>query len=375
MSQSRVARFLCACIGADQLRRPLHIVQPNPLAPLDPEADVDVPWRFLLLVRIWHCAAVQAVILLVYRLWLALRGGPRPVRFVLLAMPRSGSTAIVHALNGHPSIACAGEILNPLYRVYGDVSPPASRFRRALHIDAILSGLTAALGIGTPAPASAVGFKVLDEQLVLHAYASRESEASLCELRRGCSVLSGDPAPRVILLARQDLGQAYASRKRAHRSGVWYDDSGVQQDETKEESAEESGDEEDALEYAAWTRSVWRDLEEEMAAQSVDALRVYFEDFLRCPETALCRIVHHLGLTPPEPGVLAAMAALAGRSAPTTRTRRRAEAVPLARRECRGSPLGCMDFAFLTNALPATPSDASVRSAGARVRAACSSSC
>ena len=105
---------------------------------------------------------------------LTCKRAPHPVRFCILAMPRSGSTALVHALNGHARMRCAGEILNPLYRVYGDISH-ARGWRRALHMRSLLSWHALAVrcrcgpwwGRRARGGHVAVGFKVLDEQLGL----------------------------------------------------------------------------------------------------------------------------------------------------------------------------------------------------------------
>ena len=354
--------LLCTAINAHGLRRPMHIIQPKPSAAL-PNAPVHVPRLFLLFTRLWHALFAQLGLVLLWRIWCNLTvSHPRPVRFVLLAMPRSGSTALVHALNGHPQVACAGEILNPLYRVYGDVSRRSHHWRCAVHADAILAGLAACLALrslagrggtrddGNYTPeeavlggdsASAVGFKVLDEQLDL-----RSDGTSLCGLCEECGRLSGDPPPLVVLLARRDLGRAYASRQRAHLTGVWYDDSrasaraaeavaAVAEEEVEagdEQEGDEEGDEEgvsgeenlledeeleEALRYAESTRAFWRAVEVDLLQRRCRTLRLYYEDFATSPESVLRRLTAFLGMPSLPPRVLGTMLHHASQSAPS----------------------------------------------------------
>ena len=166
MAIAGVGNFLATLAGMHALRRPLHIIQPRAAASRAADDPVHVPRRFLLFAQLWHSLPVQAALTILC--WCCAHR--KSTRFVILAMPRSGSTALVHALNGHPRVACAGEILNPGYRVYGDVSPPAPGWRRALHIDAILSALAARLLCLGAGRAVCVGFKALDEQLCFQGY-------------------------------------------------------------------------------------------------------------------------------------------------------------------------------------------------------------
>ena len=339
-----IARAFDAVTGAGCLARPLHIVQPR--APgASPSDPVDVPRRFLLFARVWHSVYAQVALTLLYRLLRPFLT-TEPVSFVLFAMPRSGSTALVHALNGHPRVACAGEILNPHYRVYGDVSPPSHAWRRALHIDAILVWLAAWLRLRAcysdddeardpqaesrrwswqSAAVSATGFKVLDEQLH-QGYGS-----SLCALRDACRLLSGaSRKPRVVLLARRDLGKAFASRCRAHASGVWYDESGERAQATAKADAgvaegvaatsEDMLEEtlEEALDYAEWTRAYWHAVETEMLSQQLPVLRLYHEQLEADPEGALRRLASYLDLPSPAPAVLTRQLDRMARSRPAS---------------------------------------------------------
>jgi hypothetical protein len=77
-------------------------------------------------------------------------------RFVLFASARSGSTLLTLVLDAHRSVECAGEVLNPRYLVYGDMTETSSA-RLALHAQAVL-----------PAAGPATrGVKVLTEQLAI----------------------------------------------------------------------------------------------------------------------------------------------------------------------------------------------------------------
>ena len=289
------------------LRRPLHIIQPNaPGSPAD--APVHVPNFVLLLTSIWHSIVAQLLIII---LWCCLRLFSRPTtRFILYAMPRSGSTALVHALNGNPAIVVAGEILNPSYRVYGDVSL-ASDWRRNLHLDGLLAGLASWLVLRRDGRRgqAAVGFKLLDEQLDLHG-------TRLSALRDGCSLLSGEAAPRVVLLARHNLSKAFTSRCTAHRTGVWYQNRSLSPIEAAPSPAP-TEDETELQAYAEWTKEHWAAIEEDLAAHGVPALRLYYEDLGHAPEDALRRVVAFLGLPPPSTSELTSMVARVNESEPT----------------------------------------------------------
>ena len=313
MALAGVGNLLASLAGMHALRRPLHIIQPRAAASRAADDPVHVPRRFLLFAQLWHSLPVQAALTILC--WCCAHR--KSTRFVILAMPRSGSTALVHALNGHPRVACAGEILNPGYRVYGDVSPPAPGWRRALHIDAILSALAARLLCLGAGRAVCVGFKALDEQLCFQGYG-----ASLRALCRGCALLSGGAPPRVILLARRDLRAAFASRLRAHRTGVWYQDGAERAaacapDADAPAAAGAGCEAAAAREYAAWTCDVWRNLERELRAPpAVPTLRLYHEDWAAQPEHVLREVAAFLGLPPLSPSELEPMLRRAAESAP-----------------------------------------------------------
>ncbi len=294
--------------------RPLHIVQPNPPG-APPDSPVDVPPLFVLFAWVWHSLPVQFAATLARR---AL-ARPREQRFVILAMPRSGSTALVHALNGHARVACAGEILNRHYRVYGDVSDAPS-WRRALHCAALLGAHAALVPRAGP---TAVGFKALDEQVVAGSGAVR----ALVD-----SVSRGRPA-RVILLTRRDLRAGFVSLTRAHRTGVWY------QSATGEAASAEAApggeaapaeaapgeaapaaaaDAAELREHCEWTRAAWREIEMVELAAHDDrccVLRLYHEELCAEPARVLRRVVDFLGV----PSTDADIAAMLRRAAVSRR--------------------------------------------------------
>ena len=96
----------------------------------------------------------------------ALRSPPR--RFVLLAAPRTGSTLLLGLLRAHPAVHAMGEILNPAFGYFGDVTR-CSAARQGAHVRALL-GWSAALPAGMPngglrRGVVAVGAKVFGEHL------------------------------------------------------------------------------------------------------------------------------------------------------------------------------------------------------------------
>jgi hypothetical protein len=128
---------------------------------------------------------------------------PRACRFVVLAVPRTGSWNLVEMLRSHPNIAANGELLNPDDRGWwtrrdglselellrlGFSEDPRRRKREVL----------------------AVGIKVLDVQV-------GQGSAHRGLLDR----LAEDGELRVIILRRRNLAEALRSQMQAEQTGRW----------------------------------------------------------------------------------------------------------------------------------------------------------
>ncbi len=142
--------------------------------------------------------------------------------FVIVCTPRSGSTLLVEALDAHPQIVCKGEILNPLYEVYGDVrSKPWWRVK--LHWLAMFTPplfpllyQTMCCGWGSRANvAVAIGAKMF------HVHAGPDV------LQCGATVSSLLKAlphhhPLLVLLYRRCMLSSYLSLCRAFETDSWF---------------------------------------------------------------------------------------------------------------------------------------------------------
>ena len=114
-----------------------------------PPAQTPLPVWQRLWISLSTSAIFQLLLVLLDSVSSALRGGAcararardgagagaAPARFAVLSAPRSGSTLLVSLLNAHPSICCAGEVLNARFEHYGNVEGSPC-WRQRLHVRA-----------------------------------------------------------------------------------------------------------------------------------------------------------------------------------------------------------------------------------------------
>jgi hypothetical protein len=196
-------------------------------------------------VRAWllTCAVVQAALLALHVacacvLRCCCGGGEEPRRFVLLSAPRTGSTLLIGLLRAHPAVHAMGEILNPAFGHFGDVTR-CSAARQGAHVRALL-GWSAALPAGMPngglrRGVVAVGAKVFGEHLeacgmeLRSLLAHVEAAAAAAAAGGGSSGGPGTggggaavrPATVVVVLYRRCLLDAFVSLQRAFATEQW----------------------------------------------------------------------------------------------------------------------------------------------------------
>lgn len=124
-------------------------------------------------------------------------------RFVLLAVPRSGSTFVKRALYHHPDVAMYGEIFNSSVSARSDVNgvhwdgeENTMKFARTHIFDA-------------PGPEIAAGFKLFRSQV------RKQGVAQIWK------ALRKNPDIRVIRLERENAFASYVSEARARQTGHW----------------------------------------------------------------------------------------------------------------------------------------------------------
>lgn len=126
--------------------------------------------------------------------------------FMLLCAPRCGSTLLVEALEAHPEVSCRGEVLNPEYEVYGDVTLRGWWRVRAHWL---------AMFAGAEASAHSVGVKMFCSHTA--------------ELACGATVaMLLDALPRrpvLLVLHRRCMLSSYLSLCRAFETDVWFESS------------------------------------------------------------------------------------------------------------------------------------------------------
>ena len=167
-------------------------------------------------------ALLQALVLLVHGLLRRCcchgcrRGGTssggedlRP--FVIICSPRSGSTLLVEALDAHPRVVCRGEVLNPVYEVYGDVTDRAW-WRVRLHW---LAMFTPPLWPQQQGRLGAIGAKLF------HVHASPGALTCGATVSTLLDALPTRPLP--VLLYRRCMLSSYLSLCRAFETDRWFE--------------------------------------------------------------------------------------------------------------------------------------------------------
>lgn len=129
----------------------------------------------------------------------------RPHRFVVVAMPRTGSWNLVETLDNHPEICCNGEIFNPDDGSWGTPDP-----RSGLSPQELLKlGFSGRILRQPKSTVRAVGFKVLEDQL--------RAPGSLQPVLRMLGAWSG----LTVLVLRRNLLEVLRSTLQAEATGSW----------------------------------------------------------------------------------------------------------------------------------------------------------
>ena len=144
--------------------------------------------------------------------------------FVIVCSPRSGSTLLVEALDAHPQMVCKGEILNPLYEVYGNVrSRPWWRVKLhwlAMFTPPLCPRLHETMCCGwrsRPNAAVAIGAKMF------HVHAGPGALECGATVSRLLGALAHHRhRPLLVLLYRRCMLSSYLSLSRAFETDSWF---------------------------------------------------------------------------------------------------------------------------------------------------------
>ena len=159
---------------------------------------------------------------------------------------------MVEALAAHPQISCRGEVLNPIYEVYGDVrSRPWWRVR--LHWRAMLLPTLPWL-----ADVRAVGVKLFHVHTKPGAFACGATLAPLLE--------SLEPRPVLFLLYRRCLISCYLSLSRAFETNVWWSAADSAPAPAPTATTPSTASVSGLAEYCEQERRLWREVLAELAA-------------------------------------------------------------------------------------------------------------
>jgi hypothetical protein len=207
------------------------------------------------------------------------------------------------------NIGCLGEVMNPAYAVYGDVTGARCWCRVWLHWRALLQPPPPCSCGGRQRPA-AFGAKVFHEHVAPGVFACGAGLADL---------LAALPArPVVLLLHRRSIPDCYLSLCRAFESDRWYDDGDDDDDDDEDNDNTQRppaltsvGDASaDGLEeFAQRERDLWEHVAVELAVagytrENSDLVVLCYEDLLgsrtdQCWEpVALTRVARALGVEP-----------------------------------------------------------------------------
>jgi len=201
---------------------------------------------------------------------------------------------VVHALNGNPAVACAGEVLNPSYGVYGNVARK-SKWRQAVHLRAITASY--AMMSWWPWQKGAVGIKVLDEQCFYNKLAPAD-------------VVEALNARQVLLMGRHSMIRAFVSLQLAFANGRWYSEKVANKDSI-------TLDIKQLAEEVSQSRKRWAYIERDLlrfrrdAALKFGLRTMYYESLDAEPEVRLTELTRFLGV---EPGAEGDMMARTGAS-------------------------------------------------------------
>lgn len=203
-------------------------------------------------------------------------GEPSPVtRFVILAVPRSGSNMLCTLLHSHPAVLCHHEVFNPGGIFYAvplrgtlDLGTRDERDRNPL-------GFLRRIW-QTPLGRAAVGFKMTH----------RQNEAVYRHVL-------ADAGVRKIVLRRRNRLRTYVSRLLAERTGVWE----AYRPEDLPRARQRVRVDPDALcEHLAFNEAYYTEVEQALRAAGQQSLGVHFEELNRPGMRA--QLLRFLGVGP-----------------------------------------------------------------------------
>ena len=199
-----------------------------------------------------------------------------PVRFVILAAPRTGSNMLCSMLNSHPQVLCHHELFNPEGIHYAldhragelDFGSPAERDRDP-------EGFLARLW-QQPGGAAALGFKLNRDQ----------NDTAF-------NAVLADPDIRKIVLLRRNRIQTFVSEAVARETGRW---ESYAFSDLRPYPGKIYVDVRQLREHVACNQAYHAALHERLAATGQQCLDVAYEDLAEPAEQA--RILQYLGVAP-----------------------------------------------------------------------------
>jgi LPS sulfotransferase NodH len=211
-----------------------------------------------------------------------------PVRFIILARGRTGSTFLHQLLDSHPGCVCFEEIF-----AGRNLPPLPSKYPSALREDIMANEHLRAVSPGEflsrfvypdyGPTIHAVGFK-------LFYFHSREGAAAGI-----WNALRADPSLRVVHLGRRNVLRMFTSMKIAHKTGAWWSLDGKPGLDEKKVTI-------DAEEFAAYVNSLEADrLWGDQVFEGHPLLHVDYEEFEgygNGDRAAIDRVLEFLGLPP-----------------------------------------------------------------------------
>lgn len=204
-----------------------------------------------------------------------------PVRFVILAAPRTGSNMLCSMLNSHPQVLCHHELFNPEGIHYAldhrageiDLGSPAERDRDP---EGFLAGLWQ-----QSRGASALGFKLNRDQ----------NDTAF-------RAVLADPDIRKIALVRRNRVQTFVSELIAQETGRW---ESYAFSDLRPYILKVHVDAQQLREHVARNKIYHAALHESLAATGQQCLDVAYEDLAEPAEQA--RILQYLGVAPAMTGL------------------------------------------------------------------------
>lgn len=219
-----------------------------------------------------------------------------PKRFVILTHARSGSTLLAGIFNAHPEVHCLGEILNPAFEYYGDVSSK-TLWRRRLH----LAGILDFCGPIMPSAVRCVGFKMFQEHL-----APGEDLGDLIRPYTYSLLSATMDKANIVVLFRSSLVETFVSLELAFQTAVWC--SPANSNQIQRPKSRIHLDWGHFLGYVVQTKQTWKKIMQQLAKSKLPFLLIEYEE-LREPSRraeTMSRVCAFIGASSTEPCLFAA---------------------------------------------------------------------